>query len=182
MKRLISLICVALFVLSALAGCGQKADKNFSDTPKDAYLKRPYQSMSASGSVSYDTVNAEVGLIRVDDAFGVWLAVVNEQYLVLYGMKIQNDTYCASGNVALYDLETLQQEPNDLEATLRIYDSFPFGENKVARVRAVPAAWISAEVKAADTKNGVTSLDYDVTYLDKQIKLTVSYYIENATS
>ena len=182
MKKLIAFSLIFVLLLSALASCGQKADKNFSDTAKDAYLKRPYQTMVAGSSVSYNTVNAEIDLIRADDTFGVWLAVVNEQYLVLYGMKIQNNTYCASGNVALYDLETLQQEPNDLEATLRIYDSFPFGENKVARVRAVPAAWISAEVKAADTKNGVTSLDYDVTYLEKHIKLTVSYYIENATS
>ena len=182
MKRFISVAMAVIIVLLMLTACGQKADKNFSDTPKDAYLKRPYQTMVAGSSVSYNTVNAEIGLIRADDAFGVWLAVVNEQNLLLCGMKIQNDTYCASGNVALYDLETLQQESNDLEATLRIYDSFPFGENKVARVRAVPAAWISAEAKAADTANGITHIDYDVTYLDKQVKLTVSYYIENATS
>ena len=182
MKRLIPLACVIMILLSALAGCNQKTDPNFSDTTKDAYLKRPYQSIAVGDSVSYTTINKEIGLIRADDTFGVWLAVVNEQNLLLCGMKIQNNTYCASGNMALHDLEMLQQEPSDLEAILRIYDSFPFDESKVIRVRAVPTTWISAENRATDTASGVTYLDYDVSYLNKPIKLTVSYYIESVVS
>ena len=141
----------------------------YHNTPKDAYLAEPYHSNVQN--ILYDTVNAEIDCIELNNSNAIWFAVVNDQYVVASFLKINDgkyrigdrtsiynftDTDTASGNKISFSHYTLSSEQT-VYWTLVLTDTMP----------------------ELDQTHQYTVKNYTVSLDGQDTDLTLVYYLEN---
>lgn len=169
MKKIAVLFFSALLLLFSCA----KEQEVYFDTVSEAYLKAPYYSVSEN--TYYDTVTAEVGLVSVSDRFGIWLAVVNEEMLLVQGVVVQDAKYGLGENNELYAIQNLQEAGAQISPEELIYSGYTVSKALTLYFKVVPRAALLEEARNADGRL-YTYTDLDIPYKGGTVPVTAIYY------
>lgn len=100
MKCFLVKLFLSLLVCLLLTGC-EIGFFPYYNTPKEAYLAEPYHAHVEN--IYFNTVNAEIDCIELNEENAIWFAVVNDTYVIESFMKKKDGKYRVGKLTSIYD-------------------------------------------------------------------------------